>query len=321
MNPSCCNTPGLGVQQLPPTASVPAGGSITLSCIFHNRNQTGTQVTWARGSREAVVLDPAHPFYQGRLAQSQRHQQGRAEATVTLSELMERDSGLYHCYITYPQGEQAKGTGTTLTVMGRAVAEIPAGCKRALVPNVGVSGQKPAGLRVSQEPGSLNATAGENMTLSCTFQNRHGSRAKVLWLRGSAEDLELDSNHPFYRGRLRVSSLDENRQGKATLTLAELQERDSALYQCCIKLDRGETGMGGGTELRVKRRNQSATGGRELCRDSGPLFHRAVISLSLVVLFSLGIILSLRPWNGVPVDPAVGAGSKPPPAPGLVTLI
>ncbi|KAM9119258.1 uncharacterized protein ACDP82_015719 isoform 7-T8 [Pangshura tecta] len=176
---------GLGVQQLPPMASVPAGDSITLSCTFHSRNQTGTQVTWARGFREAVVLDPAHPFYQGRLAQSQRDQQGQAEATVTLSELMERDSGLYHCYITYPRGEQGKGTGTSLTVLGRAVAEIPAGCKRALAPNLGASGQKP-----------------------------------------------------------------------------------------------------------------EAPGGRELCRDSGPLFYRAVTSLSLVVLFSLGIILSLRPWNG-----------------------
>ncbi|KAM9119256.1 uncharacterized protein ACDP82_015719 isoform 5-T6 [Pangshura tecta] len=346
---------GLGVQQLPPMASVPAGDSITLSCTFHSRNQTGTQVTWARGFREAVVLDPAHPFYQGRLAQSQRDQQGQAEATVTLSELMERDSGLYHCYITYPRGEQGKGTGTSLTVLGRAVAEIPAGCKRALAPNLGASGQKPAGLRVSQEPRSLHATAGENMTLSCTFQNRNGSRAKIIWLRGSAEDLELDSNHPFYRGRLRVSRMDEHRQGKATLTLAELQERDSGLYQCCIELDRGETGMGGGTELGVMGRHQSATGesrgqgmgqrpvpsrgrhprnlltprfycleapgGRELCRDSGPLFYRAVTSLSLVVLFSLGIILSLRPWNGVPMDPAVGAGSKLHPAQGQVSLI
>ncbi|KAM9119277.1 uncharacterized protein ACDP82_015735 isoform 2-T2 [Pangshura tecta] len=65
------------------------------------------------------MLDPAHPFYQGRLAQSQQDQQGRAEATVTLSELMERDSDLYHCYITHLQSEQGKGTGTTLIVMGR----------------------------------------------------------------------------------------------------------------------------------------------------------------------------------------------------------
>ncbi|XP_037770161.1 uncharacterized protein LOC119567615 [Chelonia mydas] len=205
-----------------------------------------------------------------------------------------------------------------------AVAEIPAGCKRVQIPNVGASAQKPAGLGVSQEPRSLHMTAGENMTLSCTFQTRDSKRTKVLWLRGSGEGLELDSNHPFYRGRLRVSSLDEHTQGKATLTLAELQERDSGLYQCCIELDRGKTGMGGGTELRVMRRNQSATGAageRELCRVFGPLFYRAIICLSLVVLFSLGIVLSLRPWNAVPVDPAVGAGSKPPPAPGQVSLI
>ncbi|XP_074827176.1 uncharacterized protein LOC141998332 [Natator depressus] len=175
---------GLGVQQLPPTASVLAGGSITLSCTFHSHNQTRTQVTWARGSQEAIVLDPDHPFYQGRLAESQQDQQGRAEATVTLSELMERDSDLYHCYITHPQGEQAKGTGTTLTVMGRAVTEIPASCKRALVPNVGASAQKPG-----------------------------------------------------------------------------------------------------------------AAGEREPCQVFGPLFYRAIICLSLVVLFSLGIVLSLRPWN------------------------
>lgn len=118
-------------------------------------------------------------------------------------------------------------------------------------------------------------TAGENMTLSCTFQTRDSKRTKVLWLRGSGEDVVLDSNHPFYRGRLRVSRMDEHRQGKATLTLAELQEQDSGLYQCCIELDRGKTGMGGGTELRVMRRNQSATGesqgGREWSTGPVPL--------------------------------------------------
>ncbi|XP_043383850.1 uncharacterized protein LOC114018541 isoform X1 [Chelonia mydas] len=288
---------GFGVQQLPPTASVLAGGSITLSCTFHSHNQTGIQVTWARGSQEAIVLDPDHPFYQGRLAKSQQDQQGRAEATVTLSELMERDSDLYHCYITHPQGEQAKGTGTTLTVTGRAVTEIPASCKRALVPNVGASAQKPAGLGVSQEPRSLHMTAGENMTLSCTFQNKHGSRAKIIWLRGSGEDLELDSNHPFYRGRLRVSRMDEHRQGKATLTLAELQDRDSGLYRCCIELDRGETGVGGGTELRVMRRNQSETDDRkESKRDTSTelTIYRATIALAGISIILLVTTLLLR---------------------------
>ncbi|CAM4657774.1 unnamed protein product [Caretta caretta] len=178
-----------------------------------------------------------------------------------------------------------------------AVTEIPAGCKRVQIPNVGASAQKPAGLGVSQEPRSLNMTAGENMTLSCTFQTRDSKRTKVLWLRGSGEDLELDSNHPFYRGRLRVSSLDEHRQGKATLTLAELQERDSGLYQCCIELDRGETGMGGGTKLRVMRRNQSATDDRkESKRDTSTelTIYRATIALAGVSIILLVTNLLLR---------------------------
>ncbi|XP_077689824.1 uncharacterized protein LOC144274684 isoform X2 [Eretmochelys imbricata] len=181
-------------------------------------------------------------------------------------------------------------------------AEIPAGCKRVQIPNVGASAQKPAGLGVSQEPRSLNMTAGENMTLSCTFQTRDSKRTKVLWLRGSGEDLELNFNHPFYRGRLRVSSLDEHRQGKATLTLAELQERDSGLYQCCIELDRGETGMGGGTELRVMRRNQSATDDRkESKRDTSTelTIYRATIALAGVSIILLVTNLLLRGRKGI----------------------
>ncbi|CAM5105280.1 unnamed protein product [Natator depressus] len=178
-----------------------------------------------------------------------------------------------------------------------AVAEIPAGCKRVQIPNVGASAQKPAGLGVSQEPRSLHMTAGENMTLSCTFKNRDGKRTNVLWLRGSGEDVVLDSNHPFYRGRLCVSSLDEHRQGKATLTLAELQERDSGVYQCCIELDRGETGMGGGTELRVMRRNQSATDDRKESKwdtSTELTIYRATIALAGVSIILLVTTLLLR---------------------------
>ncbi|XP_065419936.1 natural cytotoxicity triggering receptor 3-like [Chrysemys picta bellii] len=160
------------------------------------------------------------------------------------------------------------------------------------------------------------------MTLSCSFEKRQGSVAKATWTRSPG--VVLDSAHPFYSGRLNMSHRDLLQKREAMLTLSELEQRDSGLYQCQIKFYRGESGTGAGTKLQVMGRNQSDTevpGGRELCLDSGPLFYRAVISLSLVVLFSLGIILSLRPWNGVPVDPVVGAGSKPPPASGQVTLI
>ncbi|XP_030403790.1 uncharacterized protein LOC115643924 [Gopherus evgoodei] len=240
---------------------------------------------------------PRPPLLPGWLAQSQRDQQGREEASVTLSELMERDSDLYHCYITYPQGEQAKGTGTTLTVIGRAVAEIPAGCKRAPNPNVGAFGQKQDGLRVSQEPKSLNATVGENVTLSCTFQNRNGSRAKVLWFRGSGEDVVLDAKHPFYQGRLHVSRLVEISKGNATLTLGKLDKRDSGLYQCCIEIQNETTGMGEGTDLRVLRRNQSVTDNRKESKQDTSTeltIYRATTALAGVSIIILVTALLLR---------------------------
>ncbi|XP_044838810.1 natural cytotoxicity triggering receptor 3-like [Mauremys mutica] len=168
------------------------------------------------------------------------------------------------------------------------------------------------GLTVLQSPAALRASPGETVTLSCSFENTQGSVAKATWT--IAPGVVLDSAHPFYSGRLRMSHLDLLQKGEATLTLSELELRDSGLYQCHISIHRGESGTGAGTELLVTGRNQSDTGapgGRELCQDSGPLVYRAVISLSLVVLVSLGIILSLRPWNGVPVDTVVGAGSEP----------
>nr|XP_014424150.1 immunoglobulin superfamily member 3-like [Pelodiscus sinensis] len=271
---------GLGVQQLPTTASAPAGSSITLSCSFPSHNRSRAQVTWARGSGEAAVLDPSHPFYRGRLDEGQRQQQGRAEATVTLSELTERDSDLYRCYITHPQGQQETGTGTALTVTGRDA------------------------LSVSQLPRSLSATAGENVTLSCTFETGKDARVKVLWLRGSGEDVELDSHHPFYRGRLRVSRLDEHRQGRATLSLAELQEWDSGLYRCCVQTHGGQSGLGGGTQLSVMPTNQSG-----VLLGHEPLYYRAIVSLSLTILFSLGIILSLQPRSDA------GSAQNPPSLP------
>ncbi|KAM9119273.1 uncharacterized protein ACDP82_015733 isoform 2-T2 [Pangshura tecta] len=178
-----------------------------------------------------------------------------------------------------------------------AVAEIPVACKRALNPNVGASGQKPAGLRVSQEPISLHATAGENVTLSCTFQSRYGSRAKVLWFRGSGEDVVLDENHPFYQDRLHVSRLDEISKGKAMLALSKLDKRDSGLYKCCIEIHNEMTGMGGGTDLRVMQRNQSVTEDRKESKQDTSTeltIYRATIALAGVSIIILVTALLLR---------------------------
>ncbi|XP_030403825.1 uncharacterized protein LOC115643944 isoform X2 [Gopherus evgoodei] len=138
-----------------------------------------------------------------------------------------------------------------------------------------------AGLTVLQSPAALRASPGETAALNCSFENTQGSLAKATWTR--APGVVLDSAHPFYRGRLRMSHLDLLQKGEATLTLSELEQRDSGLYQCHISICKGESGRGAGTELLVTGRNQSDT--------------------------------------GVPVDPVVGAGSKLPLALGQVSLI
>uniref|UniRef100_A0A8C8RFC2 Ig-like domain-containing protein n=1 Tax=Pelusios castaneus TaxID=367368 RepID=A0A8C8RFC2_9SAUR len=155
-------------------------------------------------------------------------------------------------------------------------------------------------LRTSQEPRSLNVTAGESVTLSCTFQNREGSTAKALWLRGSRADVVLDSNHPFYRARLNVSRLDEVTQGKATLILSDVEERDSGLYRCCIETHNKEMGIGEGTQLRVMQRIQTATGEKLRLESRTELtIYRAVIALAAIGIILLAGVLVLHRRKGI----------------------
>ncbi|CAM5105290.1 unnamed protein product, partial [Natator depressus] len=128
-------------------------------------------------------------------------------------------------------------------------------CVVLLIPTWG------AGLTVLQSPTDLQASPGETMNLSCSFEYRRGSVDKVIWT--IARRVVLDSHHPFYRGRLNMSDLDLLRKGEATLTLSELEPRDSGRYQCQISIRqeyRGrESWTGAGTKLQVMKRKQSDT--------------------------------------------------------------
>ncbi|XP_043383838.1 uncharacterized protein LOC119567620 isoform X3 [Chelonia mydas] len=267
---------GLTVLQSPDVLAY-VGETATFGCSFEYRWGSAVNVKWTRAP--GVALESHHPFYSGRLNVSFQNLLRKREATLTLSELQKRDSGLYRCHVTIHHEDSGTGAGTELQVMER--------------------NQIGTGLTVLQSPAVLRASPGETVNLSCSFENRQGSVVKATWT--IAPGVVLESDHPFYSGRLNMSDLDLLRKGEATLTLSEVEERDSGLYQCQISIHQGERGTGAGTELQVMGRNQSDTGfpgGRELCWDSGPLSYRAVISLSLVVLFSLGIILRLRPWSG-----------------------
>ncbi|XP_044838814.1 uncharacterized protein LOC123345823 [Mauremys mutica] len=160
------------------------------------------------------------------------------------------------------------------------------------------------GLTVLQSPAALRVSPGETATLSCSFENKQGSIAKATWTR--APEVVLDSAHPFYSGRLSVSHLDLLQKGEATLTLSELELRDSGLYQCHISIHLGESGTGAGTELQVMGRNQSDT-------DKGPapsescareLLYQVTIALGLLLILGLAATLLLKRHRGTKPEPS-----------------
>ncbi|CAM5105284.1 unnamed protein product [Natator depressus] len=263
---------GLTVLQSPVVLRASPGETMNLSCSFENRQGSMAKATWTISP--GVVLESDHPFYSGRLNVSFRDLLRKGEATLTLSELEKRDSGLYQCQISIHQGERGTGAGTELQVMGR--------------------NQSDTGLSVLQSPAVLRASPGETVKLSCSFENRQGSVAKATWTR--APGVVLDSHHPFYKGRLSMSHLDLLRKGEAMLTLSELEKRDSGLYQCHVSIRQGESGTGEGTKLQVMERYQSDTG-----KEPAPvvccaqeLLYQVAIALGLLLILSLVVTLLLK---------------------------
>ncbi|XP_053902773.1 uncharacterized protein LOC128847411 [Malaclemys terrapin pileata] len=150
------------------------------------------------------------------------------------------------------------------------------------------------GLTVLQSPAVLRASPGETMTLSCSFKKRQGSVVKATWTRSPG--VVLDSAHPFYSGRLNMSHRDLLQKREATLTLSELEQRDSGLYQCQIKFYQGESRMGAGTKLQVTGRNQSDTD--KVPAPSGScsreLLYQVAIALGLLLIIGLVATLLLK---------------------------
>ncbi|CAM5105300.1 unnamed protein product [Natator depressus] len=263
---------GLTVLQSPAVLRASPGETVNLSCSFENRQGSVVKATWTISP--GVVLESDHPFYSGRLNMSDLDLLRKGEVTLILSELEKRDSGLYQCHVSIRQGESGTGAGTELQVMGR--------------------NQSDTGLTVHQSPSFLRVSPGETVNLSCSFENRQGSVAKVTWTR--APGVVLESHHPFYSGRLNMSDLDLLRKGEATLTLSELEEWDSGLYQCQISIHQGESGTGAGTELQVMGTNQSDTGKESAhvgCGDR-ELLYQVAIALGLLLILGLAATLLLK---------------------------
>ncbi|CAM5159450.1 unnamed protein product [Eretmochelys imbricata] len=122
---------GLTDLQSPAVLRASPSETVNLSCFFENRLGSVAKATWTRAP--GVVLESHHPFYKGRLNVSHLDLLRKGEATLTLSKLEKRDSGLYQCQISIHQGESGTGAGTELRVMGRNQSDTgkkpaPVGC-------------------------------------------------------------------------------------------------------------------------------------------------------------------------------------------------
>ncbi|XP_043383855.1 uncharacterized protein LOC119567628 [Chelonia mydas] len=275
---------GLRVLQSPIVRAY-VGETATLGCSFKYRPGSVVNVKWTRAP--GVALESHHSFYSGRLNVSFQDLLRKGEVTLTLSELQKRDSGLYRCQVTIRHEDSGTGAGTELQVMERNQSD-----------TVHES------LKVHQSPAVLRASPGETVNLSCSFENRRDSKAKATWTR--APGVVLESDHPFYSGRLNMSDLDLLQKGEATLTLSELEERDSGLYRCHISIHQGERGTGAGTELQVMGRNQSDTG-----KEPAPvgccareLLYQVAIALGLLLILGLAATLLLKRHRGTKPEPS-----------------
>ncbi|XP_025050508.1 uncharacterized protein LOC112548569 [Alligator sinensis] len=162
--------------------------------------------------------------------------------------------------------------------------------------NRNTQNQRRDGFRVSQDPKSLNVMAGENVSLKCTFESHTMERAKVLWFWGAAGDFTLSPHHPFYKGRIQMSNLEQQKLGEATLILSAVEERDSSLYQCCVQINWEKIGLGEGTMLSVTGRNKSQTAKTHCPVDwfREIIMYRVGVSLGAVAFLAMMVLLLWR---------------------------
>ncbi|XP_039551270.1 transmembrane and immunoglobulin domain-containing protein 2 isoform X2 [Passer montanus] len=116
-------------------------------------------------------------------------------------------------------------------------------------------------LRVTQEPGELQAAAGDTVALACQVEVAEGGTLlRMEWVRGGglgvlcATRLPLGTPlPPFPRPRCARGAQLAWQPPRATLSLPQVRDSDSGSYVCSVTLEipRHATATGNGTELRV----------------------------------------------------------------------
>ncbi|XP_064252109.1 transmembrane and immunoglobulin domain-containing protein 2 [Passer domesticus] len=183
-------------------------------------------------------------------------------------------------------------------------------------------------LRVTQEPGDLQAAAGDTVALACQVEVAEGGTLlRMEWVRGGglgvlcATRLSLGTPpSPFPRPRCARGAQLAWQPPRATLSLPQVRDSDSGSYVCRVTLEipRHATATGNGTELRV---SPAALGGHQaalLCPLLGGLGGTAL----LLAMAVLGHRCCRRSPGAAHPDTAIyvnvvspPAAAKPPPPP------
>ncbi|RXN18697.1 sialoadhesin-like isoform X1 [Labeo rohita] len=229
------------------------GSEVTLNCSYSNINiktvfwfSKKQSTNWRKNNEpEDLTLDSD---YSGRV----KHQISSSSATLTISDVRERDSGEYQLMFIMNDGvKHLRSAAVSLTVTGRSAlclsyvnlhkvkimnSRLSALILLLLIPGFVTLDQ----LSVTCSQESICAVKGSEVTLNCSYSNINiktvfwfSKKQSTNWRKNNEpEDLTLDSD---YSGRVKhqISS------SSATLTISDVRERDSGEYQLMFIMNDG----------------------------------------------------------------------------------
>ncbi|XP_078497632.1 uncharacterized protein LOC144753984 [Lissotriton helveticus] len=125
-----------------------------------------------------------------------------------------------------------------------------------LIYTIYTAGKAESSLKVLQAS-SQNATEGGMVVLTCSFENKGWSHIRATWTQKKNQTKSEDLNIVGHNKRWKLSSLEQNKLGEATLTISDVRVSDSDVYYCEIsmtdenKVNISLKGKGDGTKLLV----------------------------------------------------------------------
>ncbi|XP_076842335.1 polymeric immunoglobulin receptor-like isoform X1 [Brachyhypopomus gauderio] len=184
-----------------------AGESVFLSCsCTHLRGDAWSgelRVKWRSPHYEDLHSTQLSPHYSGRVQMFNEGSPGNL--SLLISDLTEKDRGLYSCWINHNQHRNF-----TLTVKGCTLSESP-------------------GAELIKYPG-------ESVLLPCFCTDHHTKPASVKWehLNSSTESAWTEVSNGTRHHRDRIHMSHQNHPANLSLLLSNLTEEDQGTYRCTV---------------------------------------------------------------------------------------